>query len=411
MIVKKIFSLLSLCGVGLITPLAFAQEVSVTDWRGETVEASEGAVDSDGVKIVYHSAGEGPLVIFVHSIMGPWFDFRHQIVMLAEKYQVVSMSTRGTDKSDKPVGDEHYATAKISEDIAAIIDHLGEEKAVIIGQDSGGLHAWHFAMTRPERTRGIISLGSIHPAGLIRELATNEAQQRASGFQKNMQENPNAGQQLGQMLRNRPAHPDEPANLAELRREAFERMDPKSIVGFYKSNWPVSPVTMETVGFGFKFGEFPTVKAPTLFVYGKNNRVFLGPNLNDMWEWVEGPLTIRVLPGVGHGPHTEAPEIVTPMIMQWLDDLHSEKRSAANANAAGNAGAETTQSPASAVDGVTAEQIMTFMDSNGDGKITEDEAPEEVKAGFSFLDTNGDGGIDVKEAQAMADFANNQQNL
>jgi pimeloyl-ACP methyl ester carboxylesterase len=299
----------------------FANDVLVTDWRGETATATEGSVDSGGVKIVYHSAGEGPLVIFVHSITGPWFDFRHQIVELSKKYRVVAMSTRGTDKSDKPVGDEHYATAKISEDIDAIIKHLGEEKAVIVGQDSGGLHAWHFAMTHPEQTRAIISLGSIHPAGLIRELAKNAEQQKASGFQKWMQENPDAGTQFGQMIRRPPAGDDLPENLMALRKEAMERTDPNSIVGFYKSNWPVSPVTMETKGFGFGFGEFPQVKAPALFIYGKKNGVFLGGNLNDMWQWIDGPLTIKVLPGVGHGPHTEAPAIVTSSIVRWLDAL------------------------------------------------------------------------------------------
>ena len=307
--------------LGLIPAFALAEDVMVTDWRGETVMASEGSVDSDGVKIVYHTAGEGPLVIFVHSITGPWFDFRHQIVMLSERYRVVAMSTRGTDKSDKPVGHEHYATAKISADIEAIMDHLGEEKAVIVGQDSGGLHAWHFAMTHPGRTRGLISLGSIHPAGLIRELVNNENQQRASGFQRRMQENPAAGAQLGRMLRNRPADPDEPAELARLRSEAYQRTDPESIVGFYKANWPVSPVTMDTEGFGFKFGDFPTVKAPTLFMYGKKNGVFLASTLNDMWQWVDGPLTIQILPGVGHAPHTQAPEIVTPRMMQWLEGI------------------------------------------------------------------------------------------
>jgi len=311
-----------LVGVLVLCPaLALADDVTVTDWRGETVDATEGAVDSGGVKIVYHVAGEGPLVIFVHSIMGPWFDFRNQIVMLSEKYRVVAMSTRGTDKSDKPVGVEHYATAKISEDINAIIDHFGEDQAVIVGQDSGGLHAWHFAMTNPDRTRGLISLGSIHPAGLIRELANNPKQQSSSGFQKRMQENPEAGKQLGQMLRNRPPSPDLPANLAALHREAFQRLDPESIVGFYKANWPVSPVTMQTEGFGFKFGEFPPVKCPTLFMYGKKPGPFVPETLNDMWQWVDGPLTIQILPGVGHGPHTEAPEIVTPRMMQWLEGI------------------------------------------------------------------------------------------
>ena len=316
---KILHSLLLVGLLCLVPSLADANDVTVTDWRGASVNATEGSVDSNGVKIVYHTVGEGPLVIFVHSISGPWFDFRNQIVMLSEKYRVVAMSTRGTDKSDKPVGYEHYASARISDDIAAIIDHFSEDKATIIGQDSGGMHAWHFAMTHPEKTERLISLGSGHPAGVIRELIDNPDQQKASTFQHGMQENPNAATEYGERLRNRPANPDEPAELARLRKEAYMRTDPESVVGFYKSNWPPKPVTMETESFGFKYGEFPPVKAPTLFIYGKDSGPFQNATLNDIWEWVEAPLTIQILPGVGHGPHTQVPEIVTPRIMEWLE--------------------------------------------------------------------------------------------
>ena len=316
----KTICLLLLAGLLCLVPSAAdADEVTISDWRGASVTATEGSVDSNGVTVVYHTVGEGPLVIFVHSIIGPWFDFRNQIVMLAADYRVVSMSTRGTDKSDKPVGYEHYASARISDDINAIIDHFSEDKAILIGQDSGGLHAWHFAMTYPERTDRLISLGSIHPAGLIRELIDNPDQQKASTFQRGMQENPNAGKEFAERIRGLPANPNELAELARLRTEAFERTDPESIVGFYKANWPTTPVTMDTEGFGFKFGEFPPVTAPTLFIYGKDSPPFQNATLNDMWAWVEGPLTIDVLPGVGHGPHNEVPEIVTPRIVEWLE--------------------------------------------------------------------------------------------
>ena len=316
---RILYSLLVIGLFCLVPSTVDANDVTITDWRGVSVVATEGSVDSNGVTIVYHTVGEGPLVVFVHSISGPWFDFRHQMVMLSEKYRVVSMSTRGTDKSDKPVGSEHYASARISDDITAIIDHFGEERATIIGQDSGGLHAWHFAMTHPERTERLVSLGSVHPAGLIRELIDNPDQQQASTFQRGMQENPDAGQEYAARIRNRPANPDEPAELARLRREAYARIDPESVVGFYKANWPTTPVTMDTEGFGFTYGTFPPVKAPTLLIYGTDSRPFQNQTLNDMWEWVEGPLTIEVLPGVGHGPHTQVPAIVTPRIMQWLD--------------------------------------------------------------------------------------------
>jgi Ca2+-binding EF-hand superfamily protein len=58
---------------------------------------------------------------------------------------------------------------------------------------------------------------------------------------------------------------------------------------------------------------------------------------------------------------------------------------------------------------VTAEQLMAFMDSNSDGKITMEEAPEELKPAFAFIDQNAHGGIDLKEAQIMADFENGKQ--
>ena len=314
----RLLSWMLLLAAVVILPGQATADVTITDWRGRSASFTEGAVDSNGVRVVYHAAGDGPLVIFVHSITGPWFDYRHQMVALSERYRVVSMSTRGTDKSDKPVGVEHYTSAKIAGDINAIIDHFGEDKAVIIGQDSGGLHAWHFAMTYPERTDRLISLGSIHPAGLIRELVSNPDQQRVSTFQRGMQENPDAGAAFGARLRNRRPSSDEPAELAQLRKDAYERLDPESIVSFYKANWPTSPVTLETEAFGFKFGEFPPVQAPTLFIYGKDSGPFQNSTLNDMWKWVDGDLTIHVLPGVGHSPHTQAPEFVTPRIMEWL---------------------------------------------------------------------------------------------
>lgn len=302
----------------LLVPAAAAAQVTITDWRGESVVMTEGAADSDGVRIVYHTAGEGPLVVFVHSITGPWFDWRHQLVGLAAHYRVAAMSTRGTDGSDKPEGVEHYTMAKISADIAAVIDHFGEERAIVVGQDSGGFYAWHFAMTHPERTAALVSVGTVHPAGLIRELVSNTEQQQASLFQRGMQENPNAAAEFGARMRSIPANPAEAPALAALRRQAYERLYAESIVNFYKANWPASPVTMETAGFGFRIGEFPPVQAPTLLVYGRDSGPFKPETLDGMWRLVDDPLTLRVLPGVGHGPHTQVPEIVTPTILRWL---------------------------------------------------------------------------------------------
>ena len=313
---KKLIGVAAAAALAAAAP-AWAQ-VTISDWRGASVTVEMGMADNDGVGIAYHTAGEGPLVVFVHSITGPWFDWRHQMVALAADYRVVAMSTRGTDQSDKPEGVDHYTMAKISSDIDAVIRHFGEDRAIVIGQDSGGFYAWHFAMTHPERVERLVSVGTVHPEGLIRQLAVDSAQQEASTFQRGMQENPNAGAQFAQRMRNSPARPGEAEALARLRREAYERLDGQSIANFYLANWPRPPFTQETEGFGFRPGEFPPVQAPTLLIYGKDSGPFKNGTLDGMWQWVDGKLTIHVLPGVGHGPHTQVPEVVTPTILEWL---------------------------------------------------------------------------------------------
>ena len=58
---------------------------------------------------------------------------------------------------------------------------------------------------------------------------------------------------------------------------------------------------------------------------------------------------------------------------------------------------------------LTAAQLISFMDKNGDGKIAKDEANDQLKPAFAQFDQNKDGFIDVQEAQAIADFVNSQQ--
>jgi Ca2+-binding EF-hand superfamily protein len=58
---------------------------------------------------------------------------------------------------------------------------------------------------------------------------------------------------------------------------------------------------------------------------------------------------------------------------------------------------------------ITAAQLVEQMDADGDGVIGMDEAPNELKVGFSSVDVNCDEVIDRNEAQAIADYLNRQQ--
>jgi epoxide hydrolase A/B len=104
-------------------------------------------------------AGEGPLVILCHGFPGLWYSWRHQIPEIARAgYRVVAMDMRGYGRSSRPLESDAYGFDSTSRDVLAVLDHFGEEKAVIVGHDFGANLAWHMAVHYPERFRGIASL-------------------------------------------------------------------------------------------------------------------------------------------------------------------------------------------------------------------------------------------------------------
>src|SRR5260370_41723602 len=66
---------------------------------------------------------------------------------------------------------------RLTGDIVALMDALGEPRAVVAGHDWGAPVAWHTALLRPDRVRGVIGLsvpsrprGSSAPIAAMRPL-------------------------------------------------------------------------------------------------------------------------------------------------------------------------------------------------------------------------------------------------
>ena len=149
---------------------AFALIVLLISLRASSAQGSDiydrvehHTADSDGVEIHYVTAGEGPVVLFIHGFPDIWYTWRHQMTALVDDFKVVAMDQRGYNRSGRPKGVENYDFKLLVGDVAAVVRDLGVEKATIVGHDWGGSVAWRFIMTHPEMADGLVIFNRPHP--------------------------------------------------------------------------------------------------------------------------------------------------------------------------------------------------------------------------------------------------------
>jgi pimeloyl-ACP methyl ester carboxylesterase len=123
------------------------------------------------VRLHYVEAGTGKLVVLLHGFPEFWYSWREQIPAVAKAgYRVVAPDMRGYNLSSKPQGIDNYQLDLLAADVANLIRHLGESRAVVVGHDWGGAVAWHFAMHFPEMVDRLVVLNGPHPAAFRRDL-------------------------------------------------------------------------------------------------------------------------------------------------------------------------------------------------------------------------------------------------
>lgn len=103
--------------------------------------------------------GAGPLVLLCHGFPESWYSWRHQLHALAEAgFHAVAPDMRGYGQTDCPEQIDQYTLLHLVGDMIGLLDALGVETAVIVDHDWGAPVAWHAALWRPDRFRGVIGL-------------------------------------------------------------------------------------------------------------------------------------------------------------------------------------------------------------------------------------------------------------
>ena len=109
----------------------------------------------NGVEIGYSIEGDtGPWLVLSHSLGCTRAMWDPQMPALAGRYRVLRYDTRGHGQSEGPPG--AYTLEQLADDAAALMDHVGIQRAVWVGFSMGGMIGQVFALRHGARVQALV---------------------------------------------------------------------------------------------------------------------------------------------------------------------------------------------------------------------------------------------------------------
>jgi abhydrolase domain-containing protein 6 len=263
-------------------------------------------VEVDGLTIHYYEGGpaEGETLLMIHGFganRDNWLRFARYFT---HRYHVLALDLPGFGESDRP--DTSYDVASQMERVRAFASSLQVDKLHLIGNSMGGHIAALYAARHPEQ---VLSLALFNNAG-VTSPRKSEMIQRLERGEPNPLVARNA-QEFDALMNfvfvTPPSLPDSLkryfAEQSEANREHYEK-----IFAQLRSNYvPLEP-------------ELPNIQAPTLLLWGDQDRVLDASSIEVMKPLLHKP-TVVVMKNCGHAPMIERPEEAARHYQGFLDGL------------------------------------------------------------------------------------------
>jgi 3-oxoadipate enol-lactonase len=110
--------------------------------------------DADGVRLFAAQQDEGPPLVLLHGGGAT----HHAVLPIASQiagYHVITPDLRGSGRS---WCGEPLSWRRLGDDVAALLDHIGADKAVVGGPSFGAAVALSFALAHPDRTAALVMI-------------------------------------------------------------------------------------------------------------------------------------------------------------------------------------------------------------------------------------------------------------
>src|SRR5262245_35582769 len=113
-------------------------------------------LDRGGVRLWYEDDGKGPAVLLTHGYGATSRMWAPQVRGLADRFRLITWDLRGHGRSDSPDDPSAYSELLSVEDMCAVLDDCGIERAAIGGLSLGGYLSLAFHLERSTRVSALL---------------------------------------------------------------------------------------------------------------------------------------------------------------------------------------------------------------------------------------------------------------
>jgi 3-oxoadipate enol-lactonase len=114
---------------------------------------TEGQAPVKAGSLFYEVAGDGPAIVLIHPGLWDSRTWDPTFPLFAERHRVLRYDMRGFGRSDRPTGPFSHV-----EDLRAVMQAAGIERAAIVGNSVGGAVAIEFVLEHPEMSTALVAI-------------------------------------------------------------------------------------------------------------------------------------------------------------------------------------------------------------------------------------------------------------
>jgi pimeloyl-ACP methyl ester carboxylesterase len=113
-------------------------------------------LNRDGVELYYEVHGEGPALLLTHGYAASSHMWARQVAPFSQHFKLITWDMRGHGRTSSPDDPSAYSEEATVADMAALLDVVGAEQAIIGGLSLGGYMSLAFHLVHPKRARALL---------------------------------------------------------------------------------------------------------------------------------------------------------------------------------------------------------------------------------------------------------------